>query len=62
MTPSELAKHRMKDKGVKQYCEKKAASKNAQHEPSTSSTPYYCSQAKGKAIKGIKQFLPFSPR
>ena len=63
MTPSELAEHRMKEiQRVKQYREKKAASNNAQPEPSTPSTPYHSSQARGKAIKRVEQSLPFSPR
>jgi len=54
MTPSELAEHRMKEsQRVKQYREKKAASKDAQPEPS---------KGRGKAIKRIKQSLPYSPR
>ena len=62
MTPSELAEHRMKEiQRVKQYREKKALSNDAQPEPSTSSTPYCSSQARGKAIKRVKQSLPFSP-
>ena len=47
---------------VKQYREKKPASNDAQPEPSTSSTPYHSSQAKGKAIKRVKQSLPFSSK
>ena len=63
MTPSELAEHRMKEsQRVKQYREKKANSNNAQPELSISSTPYRSSQARGKAIKRVKQSLPFSPR
>ena len=59
MTPSELAEHRMKEsQRVMQYREKKAASKNAQPEPSTSSTPYRSSQARGKAIR-VEQPCPF---
>ena len=51
LTPSELAEHRMKEsQRVKQYREQKAASNDAQPEPSTSSTPYRSSQAKGKTI------------
>ena len=58
MTPSELAEHRMKEsQRVKQYREKKA-----EPELSISSTPYRSSQARGKAIKRVKQSLPFSPR
>ena len=41
---------------------RKAASNDTQPEPSTSSTPYRSSQARGKAIKRVKQSLPFSPR
>jgi len=48
MTPSELAEHCMKER-------------QRQPEPSTSSTPYRSSQARGKAIKKVKQFLSFSP-
>ena len=63
MTPSELAEHRMKEsQKAKQYREKKAASNDAQPELSTSSTQYRSSQARGKAIKKVKQSLLFSPR
>ena len=62
MTPSELAEHCMKEiQRVKQYREKKADSNDSQPEPSTSSTPYRSSQARGKAIKRVEQSLPFSP-
>ena len=44
------------------YREKKAASNDAQPEPSTSSTPYRSSQARGEVIKRVKQSLPFSRR
>ena len=45
---------------VKQYREKKAASNDTQHDPS--STPYHSFQTRGKAIKRVKQSMPFSPR